>query len=70
VLLDAFDFLYQHDLISAEMCESLSRKIGFRNIAVHNYQQVNLDIVEKIITVHLTDIQPFTIHILKSLNEV
>jgi len=30
--------------------------VGFRNIAVHDYQAVNIDIVENIIKKHLDDV--------------
>lgn len=33
--------------------------IGFRNIAVHNYQKLNLDILQKIIENNLEDFSEF-----------
>jgi len=40
--------------------------VGFRNIAVHNYQQLNLEIVRAIIEQHLEDFTKFTELILKT----
>ena len=39
--------------------------VGFRNIAVHDYTSLNLDIVEKIIEKHLEDFTKFTKIVLK-----
>lgn len=33
--------------------------VGFRNIAVHDYQAVNLDIVKVIIEKHIDDLKEF-----------
>lgn len=38
--------------------------VGFRNIDVHDYQSVNLNIVQKIIEKHLGDFKLFTKEIL------
>ena len=39
--------------------------VGFRNIAVHDYQTINLTILEKIVEKHLEDFTDFTKQILK-----
>jgi len=33
--------------------------VGFRNIAVHDYQKMNMDILQEIITKHLDDLTDF-----------
>jgi uncharacterized protein YutE (UPF0331/DUF86 family) len=38
--------------------------IGFRDIAVHDYQDINLDIVQMIIEKHLDDYKKFAKQIL------
>lgn len=38
--------------------------IGFRNIVVHDYQSVNLAVVQKIIENHLTDYTEFVKQVL------
>lgn len=35
------------------------RMVGFRNVAIHEYQKLNLDIVKAIIEAHLTDFTDF-----------
>jgi uncharacterized protein YutE (UPF0331/DUF86 family) len=42
---------------------SLQRMVGFRNIAVHNYQNLNLDIVQAVIENHIQDPMRF-IHVI------
>ncbi|KOA19363.1 hypothetical protein CLHOM_21540 [Clostridium homopropionicum DSM 5847] len=34
--------------------------VGFRNIVVHNYQAINLKVVEEIIENHIDDLKEFT----------
>jgi uncharacterized protein YutE (UPF0331/DUF86 family) len=56
---DAFEVLAQHHLISNELLEKLKNMIGFRNIAVHNYQKINLSILQTVIEIHLQDFIDF-----------
>lgn len=39
--------------------------VGFRNIAVHDYQTLNLDILQVILDKHLNDFTSFTTIILQ-----
>lgn len=56
---DAFEVLNDNGIIDDAMLEKLKKMIGFRNIAVHNYQKLNLDILQKVIENHLEDFQEF-----------
>ena len=56
---DAFEALYSNKLIDENMLKNLKAMVGFRNIAVHDYQTVNLDIVKEIIEKHLKDLKNF-----------
>lgn len=56
---DAFEVLNQHNIISDSILQKLKLMIGFRNIAVHNYQDLNLEIIQKIIENHLEDFEEF-----------
>ncbi|QEK11269.1 DUF86 domain-containing protein [Crassaminicella thermophila] len=56
---DAFELLNKNEIIDDTLTKNLKAMIGFRNIAVHNYQAVNLDIIEKIIKYHLDDMVKF-----------
>ncbi|MHA7880162.1 MAG: type VII toxin-antitoxin system HepT family RNase toxin [Saccharospirillum sp.] len=65
---DIFTVLQSRGVIPAQLAESLKRMVGFRNIAVHDYQTLALPIVKAIIHDHLGDFTAFSQHILKSDN--
>ena len=48
----AFQILNQNNLLTPELTERLKAMVGFRNIAVHDYQEINLSILKKIIDTH------------------
>ncbi|WP_373989163.1 DUF86 domain-containing protein [Duganella sp. BuS-21] len=52
---DVFDLLAQTSWIDAALADSLKRMVGFRNVAVHNYQALQLPITIAIIEKHLDD---------------
>jgi uncharacterized protein YutE (UPF0331/DUF86 family) len=56
---EAFDLLASAGLYSKEAAERLRRMVGFRSVAVHDYQALNLDIVAEIIRSHLDDLAAF-----------
>ena len=56
---DGFRLLIQAGLLDADLGERLMRMVGFRNIAIHDYQALNLDVVQAIIEKHLTDFERF-----------
>lgn len=63
---DAFEVLFHNEIISDEVLENLKNMIGFRNIAVHNYQELNLDILRKVIENNLENFNEFIYLINKS----
>lgn len=52
---DVFALLAQGGWISATLAESLKHMVGFRNIAVHDYQTLQLPITVSIIKLHLDE---------------
>lgn len=56
---EAFSLLYQAGLITKELGDQMMAMVGFRNIAVHDYQELNLDIVKQIVEKHLDDFLDF-----------
>lgn len=56
---DAFEVLEHNEIINDDMLNKLKNMIGFRNIAVHNYQKLNLEIIQKIIESNLEDFSEF-----------
>lgn len=47
---DAFRILESNSIISATTAKALIAMVGFRNIAIHEYQKLNLDIIQGIMT--------------------
>jgi len=62
---DTFEILQNNKIVSPEMSERLKAVIGFRNIVIHNYQRLNLKIIQAIIEKDLKDLLYFTDVILK-----
>ena len=57
---DAFKVLEAAQLIPADLSISLQKMVGFRNIAIHEYQALNLKIVESVIQKNLNELLKFT----------
>ena len=56
---DAFRLLQQADWIGDDLTTLMQNMVGFRNIAIHQYHDVNLEIVAAIIEKHLSDFESF-----------
>lgn len=56
---DAFEIMAKQGLIDEDLAMRLKSMVGFRNIAVHDYQKLNLEVIEKIIKEHLLDFEKF-----------
>ncbi|MFO7603835.1 MAG: DUF86 domain-containing protein [Gammaproteobacteria bacterium] len=54
-----FTILRSAGIIDSELCQHLEAMVGFRNIAVHQYQQLDLDILKHIISHRLGDLEGF-----------
>jgi len=52
---EAFAILEKHQIIPSALCNKLQRMVGFRNIAIHDYQNINLEVINNIISTHLSD---------------
>jgi len=46
---DGFLFLSEAGLLEEEISKNLMKMVGFRNVAVHDYRKLNLEIVRSII---------------------
>jgi uncharacterized protein YutE (UPF0331/DUF86 family) len=62
---NVFDLLAQAGRIDAALAESLKKMVGFRNIAMHDYQRLLLPITVSVITNHLDEFLQFTAALLK-----
>jgi uncharacterized protein YutE (UPF0331/DUF86 family) len=54
-----FDVLAQAGIIPVELGIRLKKAVGFRNVAVHNYEEINWAIVHAIALHHLSDFTEF-----------
>lgn len=66
---DVFALLETAGWIDNTLAESLKRMVGFRNVAVHGYQVLQLPIVRAIIEKHLGDFLAFGRAVLASSSE-
>jgi len=56
---DAFELLCAGGLLDRELATVMKRMVGFRNVAVHEYDKLNLDIVKALITHRLDEFLKF-----------
>lgn len=55
----AFTTLADNGCISSDLAQRMKRAVGFRNIAVHNYEAINWHVVHAIATQRLDDFREF-----------
>ena len=58
-LREHFQILAQENIITHDLSQSMQAMVGFRNIAVHEYQNIDVDIVQSILKNHLSDLENF-----------
>lgn len=56
---EAFDLLEGAGALPADLAATLRGMVGFRNVAVHDYRKLDLDVVESIVTRHLDELLEF-----------
>ena len=56
---DTFAVLAEERMIPQPLADDLARMVGFRNILVHEYLQIRLDIGHELIQTRLSDIETF-----------
>ena len=54
-----FDVLADMGVISAELAVRMKKSVGFRNIAVRNYEAIDWEITHAIATRHVNDFAAF-----------
>ncbi len=65
----SFTLLKTEGIIDEATRQSMQGMVGFRNILVHQYQHLNLDIMVNVIENHLEDLIDFAHRMLKSLGQ-
>ena len=56
---ESFDLLARAGIIPASMAENMKAMVGLRNVVVHQYQELDLDIITAVIRDHLDDLSDF-----------
>lgn len=56
---DSFELLAKSSCIEPSTAVMLKKMVGLRNIAVHDYQALNIDIVIAVVKYHLQDFELF-----------
>jgi uncharacterized protein YutE (UPF0331/DUF86 family) len=56
---DAFELLANHQIISPDCAEKMKHMVGFRNIAVHDDQRIQTEILNSILIRNLTDFESY-----------
>jgi len=65
-----FTLLLDAGVISAELGRKMEAMVGFRNIAIHDYQALDLEIMKAILQKRLPDLEDFSAAILRRLSMV
>ena len=66
---DAFELLYKNHIITESVMKKMKAMVGFRNIAVHDYQEINLQIIQMIVEKHLDDFREYAKQVLVQENK-
>ncbi|MBX3024205.1 DUF86 domain-containing protein [bacterium] len=66
---DAFRVLQEAGVLSPPLADRLMRMVGFRNVAIHDYRRLDLDVVRAIVTAHLDGFLAFTAALLTTPEE-
>ncbi|MDM7998083.1 MAG: DUF86 domain-containing protein [Acidobacteriota bacterium] len=56
---ESFETLHSQGVLSDELTLRMKKAVGFRNIAVHAYQEINWEMVYSILTTRLVDFVEF-----------
>lgn len=62
---EVFEILNNYSYITDKTTTNMQNMVGFKNIVVHDYQNLNIDIVISIVKNHLIDFKKFSDEILK-----
>ena len=62
-----FYILEKNQVLTSELSRQMSAMAGFRNIAVHDYAKLDINIMKSILTKNLVDIEDFCTAIYRSI---
>jgi len=64
---ESFHLLAEHGIIPRDLGANLEKMVGFRNILVHQYRQLDIRLMVDVIENHLDELVDFTNFIVKEL---
>lgn len=62
---ESFVIIERHEIIDGTVSDNLQKMVGFRNIAVHNYKKLSVEILSEIILHNLKDFDIYSEQIIK-----
>lgn len=62
-----FTILAREKVIDVTLCRHLEAMVGFRNIAVHDYEAIDVAILKRIVAERLSDLEAFAAAAIRSL---
>ena len=62
---DVFLMLEKQGILTSDTSNKMQKMVGFRNIAVHDYRQLNMNIMIAVLNHHLVDFTAFVSEILQ-----
>ena len=57
---ESFELLGKSDIISKDLADKLGRMVGFCNVLIHEYREMDLKLMVDVIENHLDDLVEFT----------
>jgi uncharacterized protein YutE (UPF0331/DUF86 family) len=54
-----FELLEKSEIIEKDLSKRMQSMVGFRNIAIHDYQAIDPEILKSILSKHLKDLEEF-----------
>ena len=67
---DSFLILRQNNILDKDLTDKMISMVGFRNIAVHEYQEINTDILKSILVNSLKDFEEFYSLVFSNIDEL
>ena len=56
---ESFDLLQRTGIVTVDMADKMKAMVGLRNVVVHQYQDLDLDIIASVVRDHLGDLSDF-----------
>ena len=66
----AFEVLGKHQVLSPDLAQRIGKAVGMRNIIVHEYDEINYDLLFETYTHHKSDIEAFVGEAIRYLEKV